>query len=148
MLTVQVFHFLKKVVGYGPPKENYSLVFFKDFDHAISLILYRTAYVFFQITFFNSYLCSFIKFQLLIYTFFLAKQTEQQKEQRYTVQSVFAMIRCYKDKKLLVGNSAITEVNELKTIYVTLFKFTFQIFQMQIFNIYNLEVAKLDLLLK
>ena len=27
--------------------------------------------------------------------------------------------------KLLVANSAITEVNELKNIYVTLFKFTF-----------------------
>ena len=36
--------------------------------------------------------------------------------------------------KLLVGNSAITEVNEVKNI-----KFTFKIFQMQIFHIYNLK---------
>ena len=36
--------------------------------------------------------------------------------------------------KLLVGNSAITEANELKNI-----KFTFKIFQMQIFHIYNLK---------
>ena len=36
--------------------------------------------------------------------------------------------------KLLVENSAITEVNELKNI-----KFTFKIFRVQIFHIYNLK---------
>ena len=35
-------------------------------------------------------------------------------------------------KKLLVGNSAIGEVNELKIV-----KFTFKIFRIQIFHIYN-----------
>ena len=45
----------------------------------------------------------------------------------------FAKIRII---KLLVRNSAITEVNELK---ITVFKFTFEILQMQIFDIFNLK---------
>ena len=40
---------------------------------------------------------------------------------------------------MLVGSSAITEVNDLKNIYITVFKFTLEIFRMQIFHIYSLN---------
>ena len=54
------------------------------------------------------------------------------------VQSVFAKIDIIKIK-LLVVNSAVTEVNELKNICIAIFRLTFQIFRMQIFDIYNLK---------
>ena len=61
-------------------------------------------------------------------------QINRRKERTKTSGSIFfTKIRYYK-VKLLFGNSAITEVNKLKNI-----KFTFQIFQMQIFHIYNLK---------
>ena len=41
--------------------------------------------------------------------------------------------------KLLVGNSAITEVNELKNNGIAIFRLTFYIFRMQIFHIINLN---------
>ena len=40
------------------------------------------------------------------------------------VQSVFTKIRYHKDK-LLVVNSAVTEVNELKNIWSAIFRLTF-----------------------
>ena len=56
----------------------------------------------------------------------LTKQTGQQKEQRHKVQSVFANIDIVK-MKLLVVNSAITEVNELKNIFIAIFRLTFRL---------------------
>ena len=41
--------------------------------------------------------------------------------------------------KLLVVNSTVTEVNELKNICIAIFRLTFKIFRMQIFDIYNLK---------
>ena len=58
----------------------------------------------------------------------------EKKKQRHTVPSMFAKIIV----KLLVGNSEITEVNELKNIFIKVFGFTFEMFRMQIFHIYNL----------
>ena len=46
----------------------------------------------------------------------LAKKLDN-REQRHVTQSYFAKIRYY--KKLLVGNSAIAEVNELKIVKFT-----------------------------
>ena len=54
------------------------------------------------------------------------------------VQSAFAKISYYKDK-LAVGNSAITEVNELKNICIAIFRLTLYIFRMPIFHTYNLK---------
>ena len=54
------------------------------------------------------------------------------------VQSIFAKIRYYKDK-VASCDSAVTEVNELKNICIVIFRLTFQIFGMQIFDIYNLN---------
>ena len=41
--------------------------------------------------------------------------------------------------KLLVVNSAVTEVNELKNIWIAIFRLTFLIFRKQVFDIYNLK---------
>ena len=49
------------------------------------------------------------------------------------VQSAFAKISYYKDK-LAVGNSVITEVNELKNICIAIFRLTLYIFRMPIFH--------------
>ena len=54
--------------------------------------------------------------------------------QGHVVQSSFATIK-YCKVKLLVENSATTEINELKNI-----KFMFKIFRMQIFDIYKLKL--------
>ena len=54
----------------------------------------------------------------------LSKQTGEEKEQRNVVQSVFAKIDIIKIK-LLVVNSAVTEVNELKNICIAIFRLTF-----------------------
>ena len=51
-----------------------------------------------------------------------------------------AKIRSYKDKKFLVENSEITEVNELKNIYITIFRF-FECKKI-FFHIYNLKFKR------
>ena len=47
------------------------------------------------------------------------------RKNKDVVQPIFTKVKIEIKIKLLLGNSAITEGNELKNIYVTVFKFMF-----------------------
>ena len=56
----------------------------------------------------------------LLYAIAKSYQINWRIEKTKTYSSIF-----FAKIELLIGNSAITEVNELKNIYITVFKFTF-----------------------